>query len=457
MAKKKVAVIVTAMLVFSMLPGLALGAEFSLDLNRSFAAVGDSIIVSGTAGPNEWVCIKVMDSSRNIVVFDTIKSTSSGDYSYSFKVPRVSPGTLTVVAGCGNNVKNEPITLSTFTLPIIIPELIIDEFVLVDEIIRSQTISSRGGIIKIAEAMFTFPANAVSEDVEVTIKKLSKDNIPSVSSKFKLLGTVYEITTDKNIEFKKPVTITLYFDQDEVDNDKYNAGIYCWSNREWVLLDQVQANLDTGKVSGTVNHFSIFAVLLSEKSEIPIKEENHPVQEVLKPVKSELKDIANHWAEKFITELVAIGAVSGYLDGTFKPDNSITRAEFATMLIKAFQLEPKNGKVFSDITGHWAQDNIRIAAAHGIVSGYNETSFGPDDLITREQMAVMINKAANLTGGEGKTFTDNNLIADWAIAAVAATSAKNIFSGYPNNTFGPRTYANRAEAVTVIVKALNYR
>ena len=303
--------------------------------------------------------------------------------------------------------------------------------------------------------MINFPASSVSEDVEVTIKKVGKDNVPSVPSKYKRVAEVYEITTDKNVTFNKPVTITMYFDKDEADNDKYDVGIYCWSNREWVLLDQVQANMETGKVSGSVNHFSIFAVLLSEKSEIPIKEEKQPVQEVLKPVKSELKDIANHWAEKFINELVAIGAISGYLDGTFKPDNSITRAEFATMLVKAFQLEPKSGKVFSDTTGHWAQDNIKIAAAHGIVSGYNETSFGPDDLITREQMAVMINKVANLTGGEGKTFADSNQIADWAKAAIAAASAKNIISGYPNNSFRPGTHATRAEAVTVILKALN--
>jgi hypothetical protein len=337
--------------------------------------------------------------------------------------------------------------------PIPLPD-ITDEFFEFDEIVRSQTISSRGSIIKIEGAMYIFPANAVSEDIRVSIKKLSQGTIPSVPSGFKQLGKVYEITTDKDVTFKKPVTITLYFDQDEIVNDKYDVGIYCWSNNQWILVDQVKANLETRKVSGTVNHFSIFAALCSEKGEIPIIEDKQPIQDVLKPIKSGLKDIANHWAEKFITELVAIGAVSGYPDGTFRPDSTITRAEFATMVVKAFKIKPDSGKVFSDTSGHWARDGISAAAAHGIVSGYDETTFGPDDLITREQMAVMISKAAGLSGGEGKTFADSAQIADWAIDAVAVTSSKNIITGYPDNTFKPSASATRAEAATVIVKAL---
>mgnify|MGYP000847812199 FL=1 len=335
-----------------------------------------------------------------------------------------------------------------------IPE-IWDKFVEFEQIIRSQVMSSRGGIIKIAEAMFVFLNNAVSEDIEVSIKKPSKDNIPPVSSEFKLLGEVYEITTDKKVTFNKPVTITLYFDQDEVDKDKYVAGIYCWSNKEWVLLDQVKADMETGKVSGTVNHFSMFAVLLSEKSEIATNEEKEPVKEVVTPVKRSLKDITGHWAEANINKLANTGAIGGYPDGTFKPDNKITRAEFAATLVIAFKLGPRSGKVFSDTSGHWAQDAITTVAAHGIISGYNETNFGPDDLITREQMAVMISKAACLSSGEGKTFADSNQIADWAKAAVAAASYKNIISGYPDNSFGPQANATRAEAVTVIVKALD--
>ena len=191
------------------------------------------------------------------------------------------------------------------------------------------------------------------------------------------------------------------------------------------------------------------------KETTPPNEEKEPVIEVMVPVKPVLKDINGHWAQASINQLVNAGAVSGYPDGTFQPDNTITRAEFAAILVKAFNLEPRSGQVFSDTSGHWAQDSIQTAFAHGIVSGYDATTFGPDNLITREQMAVMISQAANLSSGEGKTFADSSQIAAWAKAAVAAASGKNIISGYPDNTFRPQANATRAEAVTVIIKALH--
>ena len=96
-----------------------------------------------------------------------------------------------------------------------------------------------------------------------------------------------------------------------------------------------------------------------------------------------LTDINGHWAQKTIEELVATGAISGYPDGTFKPDQTITRAEFATILVKAWELDSDSGKVFADTSKHWAKDSIAIAAAHGIVQGYSDSTFGPNDNITR--------------------------------------------------------------------------
>lgn len=168
-----------------------------------------------------------------------------------------------------------------------------------------------------------------------------------------------------------------------------------------------------------------------------------------------LKDIAGHWAENNIQELVALGAISGYPDGTFKPDNNITRAEFATVLVKAFQLEPQSGKIFKDTAGHWAQETISTAASYGIVSGYSADTFGPDDLITREQMAVMVVKAAKLTPAAVElSFTDSAGISEWAREAMTTAVANGIINGYPDNTVRPQGSATRAEAVTVIVNAL---
>jgi hypothetical protein len=179
-------------------------------------------------------------------------------------------------------------------------------------------------------------------------------------------------------------------------------------------------------------------------------------QTPVEPSQENLTDIKSHWAEKNIKQMVAAGTVGGYPDGTFKPNNTITRAEFATMLVKAFKLENEGGKIFADTANHWAKDYIARATVTGIVSGYDANTFGPNNLITREQMAVMIAKAAKLTNAvEGNVFTDGTQIADWAKEAVAKANGNGIISGYPDNTFRPRATATRAEAITVIVNALN--
>lgn len=168
----------------------------------------------------------------------------------------------------------------------------------------------------------------------------------------------------------------------------------------------------------------------------------------------ELRDIAGHWAEDNIKKLLAAGASTGYPEGSYKPDNKITRAEFATMLVKAFQLSPASGKVFDDTAAHWARDYISTAAACGIVNGYSNSSFGPDDLITREQMAVMLVKAAGFKqAADGKSFADAAQVSSWAKEAVAVSAEKQVINGYPDNSFRPSNTASRAEAATVIAKS----
>lgn len=106
---------------------------------------------------------------------------------------------------------------------------------------------------------------------------------------------------------------------------------------------------------------------------------------------------------------------------------------------------------------HWAKDSI-AAAANGIINGYDAATFGSDDLITREQMAVMVVNAAKLAPAPEETrFTDSGGISGWAREAMAAVTGSGIIKGYPDNTIRPRNSATRGEAVTVIVNALNQK
>lgn len=162
-------------------------------------------------------------------------------------------------------------------------------------------------------------------------------------------------------------------------------------------------------------------------------------------------DISGHWAEDQIKSMTDEGIINGYPQGTFQPDGKITRAEFASLLVTAFGLTKGEGKSFTDTVDHWAKDAIAAANAAGIVNGYSDTIFGPDDPITREQMAVMIVKAARLTdAAHAKTFADSSSISDWAKEAVDIATSNQLISGYPDNTFQPQGNATRAEATAVL-------
>src|SRR5665647_2013852 len=170
---------------------------------------------------------------------------------------------------------------------------------------------------------------------------------------------------------------------------------------------------------------------------------------------SKSTDINGHWAQSQIENLTAQNIISGYPDGTFKPDKTITRAEFATVLVKAFKLEIKTGKVFNDTANHWAKDYIATANAFGIANGYNNDIFGPNDAISHEQMAVMIVKAAGLqSSGATLSFSDSAKVSDWAKDAVAIASAQKVITGFPDGSFQPQVEATRAQAVIVISNAL---
>ncbi|WP_192895345.1 S-layer homology domain-containing protein [Pelotomaculum sp. FP] len=305
---------------------------------------------------------------------------------------------------------------------------------------------SAGGTIGLgSEAVVIIPANALQGTSKVEVKVQKADQVPETPEGFKLAGSVYEFSVDgkNSYNFNKDVVITLSFDPSALaPGEKPEIFYYDEASGQWVSLG---GTVSGNTVTVQVDHFTKFAVMIAGEAEaVPSGQ-----------VPAALKDITGHWAMDSINQLVALGAISGYPDGTFKPDNSITRAEFAAVLVKAFKLENKGGGVFADTTAHWARDYIAAAADNGVVNGYDTGAFGPDDLITREQMAVMIVKAAKLTPVAGETqFADNGSISGWAGNAVVTATRNGIMKGYPDNTFQPHSQATRAEAVTVIVNAL---
>ncbi|NLV17789.1 MAG: hypothetical protein GXY50_11390 [Syntrophomonadaceae bacterium] len=293
----------------------------------------------------------------------------------------------------------------------------------------------------------SFPAGAVESDIRVQVRNAALTSGMSLPADSQLISKVVDIVKDRSGSFSQPVTITMSFNKSQIDPDKYYIKICCFDEEsgEWVDLDNIQVNLNESTVSGQVNHFTKFAVIATLKPSDP-------------PSTPEPKlpaDAAGHWAGESIARLIEAGIVSGYPDGSFQPDKTVTRAEFTVMLAKALKLEQKDGPIFKDTAAHWAKDTIASAAAYGLVKGYDQNSFGPNDMITREQAAVMIAGAAKLEATqEALKFNDAGQISAWAVSGVAAAVKGNCFKGYPDNSFRPQAYTSRAEAVAIIAKLL---
>lgn len=175
------------------------------------------------------------------------------------------------------------------------------------------------------------------------------------------------------------------------------------------------------------------------------------------PAMAAPSDIAGHWAESVITQWQSKGLIQGYEDGTFKPGNTITRAEFVTLMNNAKGFWSEGSINFSDVkNGSWFYSAVARAVAAGYVKGYSDGSFKPGNTITRAEAAVMIANAASLSANEAGAyrFTDVGSIPAWARGSVGAVVAAGYMTGYPDGSFYANASISRAEAVSSLNRML---
>lgn len=175
-------------------------------------------------------------------------------------------------------------------------------------------------------------------------------------------------------------------------------------------------------------------------------------------------DIQTHWAQECILQLSTRGIISGYPDGTFRPNAPVTRAEFAALLNKAFANVPpiRNSITFTDVPGnHWANSAIQNAYRTGFLSGYPERTFKPNQPIPRVQVLVALVSGLKYTATTPslaflqKYFDDAAQIPNYAINAIAAATQQYLVVNYPNlRRFNPNQNATRAEVAAFICRAL---
>lgn len=182
-------------------------------------------------------------------------------------------------------------------------------------------------------------------------------------------------------------------------------------------------------------------------------------------------DTAGHWAAEPIDDLGSRLIVSGHGDGTFAPDDPITRAEFAALLMKGLGLRPEEGPEeeqapFSDVTaGDWYNRIAHTTVTCQLMTGYDDGTFRPDEQLTREQAMVVLARAMEMTGmwprlqpAQEKAalapYSDQADISPWAAEGVAAVVHAGIVTGKSAGELAPQSAVTRAEAAVMLQRLL---
>lgn len=185
-------------------------------------------------------------------------------------------------------------------------------------------------------------------------------------------------------------------------------------------------------------------------------------------VRGTMTDINSHWAKEEIRLLVSKYIIQEGEDTTFVPERSLTRAEFVTWMVRSLGIqEVESSGTFDDVDqGAWYAGALEAAAEAELVLGYPDGTFHPLDPITREQIAVMFERALEYTGhGAVKnvdpddvlaTYMDGGKISSWAIPGAAASVEAGIIQGVTEDTFAPDKQATFAEAAVMISRMLKY-
>ncbi|BBH19155.1 hypothetical protein Back11_05000 [Paenibacillus baekrokdamisoli] len=243
-------------------------------------------------------------------------------------------------------------------------------------------------------------------------------------SEFK--GNSIKVSRDYTLQpGEDPYTIVVYYIDDNGKLEVVKNGLY---------------NSATGRMEFSPKHFSKYVIA------------NNQVN---------FSDVAAVvWAKNSIHALAARGVIAGNGSGQFKPNDHVTRAEFLKMLMESLDLvDGKDTSSFSDVKkGSWYYSSIAAAQKLGIVKGKNDGSFGVNEPITRQDMAVIVYKAAQVVkaklngGSNGVPFTDQGDISTYASEAVLAIQKAGIINGLDNGSFAPKSQATRAQAAVMIYK-----
>lgn len=299
----------------------------------------------------------------------------------------------------------------------------------------------REGEVRLGEEVtLSIPTGAADQELTITIEKL-QDIQHLEQEGFGFVSPVYELLKNRTENFKKPVTLTIKFDPTQVNEGQIPA-IYYYDEveQEWI---EIGGKLTGDRITVDVDHFTKFAVLVvDEKPEITFS------------------DITGHWAEEFILEAARLGIIKGHVDGTFKPDKHLTRAQAVSILVRALDLQTEEAASFKDITSYAAETQAEITAAYkyGLVIG-QDGNFMPSKKVSRSQMALMLHRAYEQKTGvkyvasEKAPYPDIDNYDKETINAISTLYEMGIATG-SNGKYMPANPTTRAHAAKMLVHFL---
>ncbi|WP_342478582.1 S-layer homology domain-containing protein [Paenibacillus sp. FSL H7-0350] len=247
-------------------------------------------------------------------------------------------------------------------------------------------------------------------------------------------GTAVPVAT-----FNEPLTLTFTVDPGA---NRSVLGIYYIAANG--ALEYMGGRLTDSKLSAGISHFSQYAVLEYDKT---------------------FSDVSsNSWASGVIKSMAAKHIIEGISSSEFQPLGEVTRAQFAAMIARALGLKTGSPSIFADVdSGLWYAESVAAVNEAGIVLGRSKDAFAPNELITREEMAVMIVRAyEHLKGSKSSSesasssFSDHTLIRDWAKNAVSTADQAGLIKGRGNQQFAPQATMTRAESAQVIFNLLEH-
>ncbi|UQZ34547.1 hypothetical protein C2I18_14080 [Paenibacillus sp. PK3_47] len=232
-----------------------------------------------------------------------------------------------------------------------------------------------------------------------------------------------------------------------------------------VLNPQNATAVSFDPATGTISFVpSVFTAKADGTTEVSVTRNSNSYYTVVQSSKT-FGDTAGHWAKAAIDLLASKLIITGTSSTEFSPSKMVSRAEFAALITRSLGLATVSGGTsFSDVsTSAWYADAVQTAAAAGLITGYTDGTFKPNSPITRQEMAVILSKAIKYTGttltagpAALAKFSDAAKIPAWSQAAVQEIAAELIIQGRPDGSFAPQNNATRAEAVTMLEKTLKF-